>query len=667
MNAVPGPFVFISIINWNNPQDTLRCLHSLRALDWPNARIVIVDNASRDDSIAQIQNAGADILVVQSNTNLGFSGGHELALRQAQAAGADAIWLLNNDAQVEPEALRELIVAWQRHGDAIYGGLPLCRRRDGSVVLNIPQKFLCETRRPRATGRDAEVEWDVTWQQRPAQRVGAVVGSSFFLPLRLVQKHGWLDASWFMYCEEIDYCYRLKESGVPSYLVPRSILWHRGGGSSRRWPRVEDCIHYYHARNEIELARRHAGRGAAVLTGARKLLRSLWVAPAFPLRARMILRGVRDAARHHMGKTVAPEDYLDGRDNDAPGSRAPRRSWHPGLRGRAFLTSRLTNALRIIVDRLRKPSCTIERIHRSMIAHDPRYPIHIREYYLYCVALFKDRLARSDTALNLVFGDYDVAFGSEMPSRKIDIQFEHTLVRPGGRDSEDALVGKTPLPDGQGCYLVRIQNLAYLRTLDLVIDYSRANLDHVRNSDVYNDYTSRTICLAPLLYPVDFSSTARKEGMITLFADVRQTRRRRFLDAAREAGVPLRNVTRVFDKRELARLYRNTRILVNVHQTDHHHTLEELRVLPALLCGVIVISEDVPLKDSVPYSRFIVWSSHADLLATARAVDADYAYHHQRLFGDPALADILGRLQTDNIEAVDHALQQLLPHPPHRA
>jgi GT2 family glycosyltransferase len=317
MNAARGPLVVISIVNWNNAHDTLRCLSCLRALDWPDARIVVVDNASRDDSIAQIQGADADILVVPSSENLGFSGGHELALQQAQALGADAIWLLNNDAQIEPQALRELVAAWQQHGDAIYGGLPLRRRSDGTVVLNFPQKFLCETRRPRATGRDADVGWDAAWKQRPAHRVGAVVGSSLFLPLRLVHTHGWLDAAWFMHCEEIDYCYRLKESGVPSYLVPRSIIWHQGGGSHQHRPRVEDCIHYYHTRNEIELARRHAGFCTAMLIGARKLLRSLWVAHAFPSRARMILLGVRDAARRRMGKTLAPEDYLDGQNNDA--------------------------------------------------------------------------------------------------------------------------------------------------------------------------------------------------------------------------------------------------------------------------------------------------------------------------------------------------------------
>jgi GT2 family glycosyltransferase len=67
-----------------------------------------------------------------------------------------------------------------------------------------------------------------------------------------------------MYCEELDYCLRLRAVGVNSYLVPRSQLWHVGG-SARGRQGVDDCLAYYRSRNEIALAKKHGGRWVALM------------------------------------------------------------------------------------------------------------------------------------------------------------------------------------------------------------------------------------------------------------------------------------------------------------------------------------------------------------------------------------------------------------------
>lgn len=314
---------------------------------------------------------------------------------------------------------------------------------------------------------------------------------------------------------------------------------------------------------------------------------------------------------------------------------------------------------RTLLKWLAQRACTREQANRVCIAGSARHMLVVREYYLYCIGLFRSAFAKVDTPCNVVFGDYVVDFDNPHPTLRIDLQFEHTLVKPGGRDSGGARPGSVPLADGSGTYLVRVADRARLEALDAVIEYSLPNLANLRGSGTFDDYLQRVVHVAPLLYPEDFSPRQRHRAMVTLFADTGQPRRAEFLDKAREAGLPLRNVRRVFGHADLQALHDDTRILVNVHQTDHHHTLEELRILPALLRGVVVVSEDVPLKEHVPYARFVVWSSYERLVDAVRDVDLNYARYHAAIFGDGALAGVLASMRQANADNVEAAVRRL--------
>jgi GT2 family glycosyltransferase len=120
-----------------------------------------------------------------------------------------------------------------------------------------------------------------------------------------------MDRGWFLYCEEIDYCYRLRALGIRSVLVPRSQVLHLGGGSHRHLCGVKACIDYYHARNEIELARRYAGSLVWQCIALKKLLRALLsLVSGDRLRANMVFAAVNDARRRRLGKTFSPENFL---------------------------------------------------------------------------------------------------------------------------------------------------------------------------------------------------------------------------------------------------------------------------------------------------------------------------------------------------------------------
>jgi GT2 family glycosyltransferase len=106
-----APSVRVVVVNYNGGELTLRCLESLRGVDWPPDRleVILVDNASRDGSFESVRTSFPEVKVIQAETNLGYAGGNNLALRDL--VGVDYVALLNNDTVVDRNWLASLVRA----------------------------------------------------------------------------------------------------------------------------------------------------------------------------------------------------------------------------------------------------------------------------------------------------------------------------------------------------------------------------------------------------------------------------------------------------------------------------------------------------------------------------------------------------------------------------
>ena len=109
------PRIFVSILNWNKASVTLKCVDSLRVLDRTgmDVEVVVIDNGSAPaDAALLLQGIEEDwIRVYQTGRNLGFTGGHNVALAMARESGHDFVWMLNNDTTVPPDTLVKLVAA----------------------------------------------------------------------------------------------------------------------------------------------------------------------------------------------------------------------------------------------------------------------------------------------------------------------------------------------------------------------------------------------------------------------------------------------------------------------------------------------------------------------------------------------------------------------------
>ena len=106
-------------------------------------------------------------------------------------------------------------------------------------------------------------------------------------------------------------------------------------------------------------------------------------------------------------------------------------------------------------------------------------------------------------------------------------------------------------------------------------------------------------------------------------------------------------------------MYSSTKIILNIHQTDHHHTFEELRVLPALLSGVIVICEESPLKEHIPYKDYVVWCNYDEIINVTKDVLSNYEKYYELLFSSKLneLRAIINSLHIDITANLSKALK----------
>jgi hypothetical protein len=299
----------------------------------------------------------------------------------------------------------------------------------------------------------------------------------------------------------------------------------------------------------------------------------------------------------------------------------------------------------------------LEKIGDSFVFYNRNHDLILREYYLYCVSIFKEALLELDVKYNFLFGKYDYKFNNSNKVIRVDIQCEHTLVKPGGRGSDGSPIGR--ISCGKGKYLVRLANQDYLNSLDIVVEYSNPNIVNLRSCGLFDEYLSKNVYIAPLIYDNPLLPKKRNGKVISSFINPNEKRRKKILDEARHKNVIIENVQGIFAKEDLRSLYSDSSILINVHQTDHHHTFEEIRVLSAIMNGCLVVSEDVPLKDCIPYSDFIIWADYDKLIDKVKYAQDNYQSIWSSIFESQRYLTVVNNMKKVNQKNVLERIKSL--------
>lgn len=235
--------VAVVLLNWNGWPDTLACLASLRQLDYPDVSVIVVDNGSTDDSFAQLQGACSGCVLLQTGANLGFGGGCNVGIRHALQAGADYVWLINSDATVAPDALSALVAVAEQQA------------RVGAVGSVIFDQHPSDQVQLWGGGR-VNLWLGRSYHQRAAASLDFVSGASMLLRSSALRQVGLFDdQSFFMYWEDTDLGFRLRQAGWQLAVASQSKVWHKQAASlGPRSPTLDQ----YFTRSAVRFLRKHA-------------------------------------------------------------------------------------------------------------------------------------------------------------------------------------------------------------------------------------------------------------------------------------------------------------------------------------------------------------------------------------------------------------------------
>jgi GT2 family glycosyltransferase len=256
--------VYIILLNWNGWKDTIQCLESVLRSSYPDFRVIVCDNGSTDGSLQRIKDwaegrwaaeepldealkpliappikkplayvqyreedaeKGGEqddekppLVLIQNNTNKGFSGGNNPGLRYAMQKNAEYLWLLNNDTLAAASALKELVYRMQSDDSlGLAGALIYHASEPGEIQAYGGGKLMPLLGLDRLVHSPGALDY--------------ISGTSLFIRRRVIEEIGLLDEEIFFYWEDVDYCQRAIRSGWKLGVASNAVVYHKFSAS----------------------------------------------------------------------------------------------------------------------------------------------------------------------------------------------------------------------------------------------------------------------------------------------------------------------------------------------------------------------------------------------------------------------------------------------------
>lgn len=320
------PAVAVILVNYNGWRDSIECLDSLLAIDYPDFHVFITDNESSDDSPARLSAwcatplgsalwrcipgvarrsatraseplplrtaYGADgilgpadpecrVTLIRSGANTGFAGGCNIGIRAAGPDRFDYFWLLNTDTVVDAQCLRALIE--RAETDPIVGmtgSTILYYDRPDTVQTLAGAELIDRNMSSRHIGAETVYNADSVDAGAVERRLAYIMGASMLVSRQLVPNVGPMSEDYFLFYEEIDWAMRARGEFKLAF-APRSLVYHKSGASSAKPLREFSTRLYY--RNRVRFASRFFPQRmwrikvSYLIEICRQLLRGRWL------------------------------------------------------------------------------------------------------------------------------------------------------------------------------------------------------------------------------------------------------------------------------------------------------------------------------------------------------------------------------------------------------
>jgi GT2 family glycosyltransferase len=243
--------VSIGTVNFNQPDVTAELLKSLREVNaYPHLEIIVVDNGSMVNPVPAWQQQYADVHFIRSEVNLGFAGGNNLGIREANGA---YLLLINNDTEVTEDLIAQLVETMESN-PAIGIVSPKIHYFDQPGMLQYagytPMNYFLA--RNYCIG---QFETDHGQYDQKSGATGFAHGAAMMVRREAIEKAGLMNENYFLYYEELDWCEKIRKAGYEIHTNLKALIFHKESVSVGKRSVLKE---YFMTRNRILFIRRNA-------------------------------------------------------------------------------------------------------------------------------------------------------------------------------------------------------------------------------------------------------------------------------------------------------------------------------------------------------------------------------------------------------------------------
>lgn len=230
-----NPTLSVVIVSYNTKELLSNCLHSLKKVEKElDFEVIVSDNGSIDGSVELVKEKFPNTILIENKINLGFAKGNNVAKKYCRG---ECVLFLNSDTEVYPHTLKKTVEYLKSHPEV---GALTCklilpsgkldkdaRRRFPTPKISFKRLFLGNTRDYWYEDVDPDI----------VQEVDVIQGAYFLVEKKLLDKVGWFDEDYFLDGEDIDLCWKIKESGYKIVYYPVAKTLHVKKASKKKLKR----------------------------------------------------------------------------------------------------------------------------------------------------------------------------------------------------------------------------------------------------------------------------------------------------------------------------------------------------------------------------------------------------------------------------------------------
>lgn len=227
--------VDIILVSYNTAEYTIRAIESVfEQTKQTDVNLIVVDNASSDDSVERIRKTFPDVTLIETGTNLGFAGGVNIG---AKTGNSEYVLLLNPDTVILDGAIDKLVSFAKKHPKSgIWGGVTLnndlsLNPNNARARIDFSTLLFSALGLSKIFNTSCFFNHDNygCWDRKSERDVDVITGCFFLTPRTLWESLEGLDETFFMYAEEADYCIRAIQQGYQPRVTPSARIIHHGG------------------------------------------------------------------------------------------------------------------------------------------------------------------------------------------------------------------------------------------------------------------------------------------------------------------------------------------------------------------------------------------------------------------------------------------------------